>query len=63
MLLSFLSPANAVVWKAENKWDEKWENTYRAWVKKNWTEDFFMDQKKRPIYYLYSQFVLYHQNL
>ena len=54
MLLSFLSPANAVVWKAENKWDEKWENTYRAWVKKNWTEDFFMDQKKRPIYYLYS---------
>ncbi len=53
MLLSFLSPANAAIWKAENKWNEQWEKTYREWVKKNWTEEFFMDEKK-PIYYKYS---------
>jgi hypothetical protein len=53
MLLSFLSPANAAIWKAKNQWSEEWEETYRAWVKKNWTEDFFMDEK-RPIYYKYS---------
>lgn len=47
------SSANAAVWKAKNKWDEKWENVYRDWVKKNWTEEFFMDEKK-PIYYKYS---------
>ncbi|HFC92483.1 MAG TPA: hypothetical protein ENJ51_06690 [Leucothrix mucor] len=53
ILLTSLNPANAAIWKAKNQWNEQWENTYRAWVKKNWTEDFFMD-KKKPIYYKYS---------
>lgn len=53
MMLGIFNPANAVVWKAEHKWDEKWENTYREWVKNNWTEEFFMDEKK-PLYYKYE---------
>ncbi len=53
MLLGFFTSANAAVWKSENKWNEQWENTYREWVKKNWTEEFFMDEKK-PIYYKFA---------
>ena len=53
MLLTFSGVANAAVWKSKNKWNNQWENTYRAWVKKNWTEEFFMD-KKKPIYYKYA---------
>jgi len=53
ILFGFSIPANAAVWESKNKWDNKWENTYRAWVKQNWTEEFFMDEKK-PIYYKYS---------
>ena len=53
MLLTFSGTANSAVWESKNKWNEQWENTYRDWVKKNWTEEFFMN-KKTPIYYKYS---------
>jgi len=50
----FLSlPAQAMVWKSVNTWDKVWENRYQNWVKNNWTEDFFMNEKK-PIYYKFS---------
>jgi len=52
-LLSIASSSYASVWKAENKWDDVWEKRYQHWVKNNWTEEFFMDEKK-PIYYKYS---------
>lgn len=42
-----------MVWKAENTWDDIWEKRYQHWVKNNWTEDFFMNEKK-PIYYKFS---------
>jgi hypothetical protein len=48
-----MSSTHAAVWKAENKWDDVWEKRYQHWVKNNWTEEFFMDEKK-PIYYKYS---------
>lgn len=38
------------VWISKNKWDTKWENNYRAWVRKYWKEEIFMDEKK-PSYY------------
>jgi len=47
------SPAQAMVWKSINTWDNIWENRYQHWVKNNWTEDFFMNEKK-PIYYKFS---------
>lgn len=53
LLFSLLNTARAEIWKAENKWNDKWEGTYQNWVKKNWTEEFFMNEKK-PIYYKYS---------
>jgi len=49
----FSNYASAMVWKAENTWDAVWEKRYQHWVKNNWTEEFFMDEKK-PIYYKYS---------
>jgi len=51
IFLSF--PAQAMVWKSVNTWDKVWENRYQNWVKNNWTEDFFMNEKK-PIYYKFS---------
>ncbi len=42
-----------MVWRAENTWDDVWEKRYQHWVKNNWTEEFFMDEKK-PIYYKFS---------
>ena len=56
VFLSFVflySPAHAMVWKSVNTWDKVWENRYQHWVKNNWTEEFFMNEKK-PIYYKYS---------
>jgi len=56
LFLSFVflsSPVHAMVWKSVNTWDKVWENRYQHWVKNNWTEDFFMNEKK-PIYYKYS---------
>ena len=47
------SSAYAVVWKAENTWDNVWEKRYQHWVKNNWTEEFFMNEKK-PIYYKFA---------
>lgn len=52
-LLSFNSSASAMVWKSENTWSDVWEKRYQHWVKNNWTEEFFMDEKK-PIYYKFS---------
>ncbi|CAA6825946.1 MAG: Unknown protein [uncultured Thiotrichaceae bacterium] len=42
--------STAAVWKDTNKWDRNWEKKYQEWVKANWTEEFFMDDKK-PLYY------------
>ncbi len=47
------SSSYAMVWKAENTWNDVWEKRYQHWVKNNWTEDFFMNEKK-PIYYKFS---------
>jgi len=52
-LLLFSVPAFSMVWKSENTWDPVWEKRYQHWVKNNWTEEFFMDEKK-PIYYKFS---------
>ena len=49
----FASSASAAVWKAKNTWDERWENNYRAWVTRNWNEEFFMDEKK-ALYYKFE---------
>ena len=55
ILSAFLisSSVHAKVWKAENKWDDVWEKRYQHWVKNNWTDDIFMNEKK-PIYYKFS---------
>jgi hypothetical protein len=53
ILLYICAPSMAMVWKAENTWDDVWEKRYQHWVKNNWTEEFFMDEKK-PIYYKFS---------
>lgn len=58
VLLSFLlfflsSSAYSMVWKSENSWNDVWEKRYQHWVKNNWTEDFFMNEKKL-IYYKFS---------
>jgi len=47
------STSFAMVWKAENTWNSVWEKRYQHWVKNNWTEDIFMNEKK-PIYYKFS---------
>ncbi len=53
-LLVFLSTSsNAMVWKSENSWNAVWEKRYQHWVKNNWTEDFFMNEKK-PLYYKFA---------
>ncbi len=52
-LLFLTAPAHAMVWKSVNRWDATWEKRYQHWVKNNWTEDFFMNEKK-PIYYKFS---------
>lgn len=49
-----LSAANAAVWKDEHEWNGQWEKRYQLWVKKNWTDDIFMNPAK-PIYYKYAQ--------
>ena len=51
LVMSFVS--SAMVWKAENTWDNVWEKRYQHWVKNNWTEEFFMNEKT-PIYYKFS---------
>ena len=53
ILLGINTPSMAMVWKSENSWDEVWEKRYQHWVKNNWTEEFFMNEKK-PIYYKFS---------
>ena len=53
ILISICTPSMAMVWKSENSWDDLWEKRYQHWVKNNWTEEFFMDEKK-PIYYKFS---------
>jgi len=53
VLLSISNSSFAMVWKAENTWDAVWEKRYQHWVKNNWTEEFFMNEKK-PIYYKFS---------
>ncbi len=53
ILSSISTPSLAMVWKSENFWDDVWEKRYQHWVKNNWTEEFFMDEKK-PIYYMFS---------
>lgn len=53
VLFCFSSPSMAVVWKADNSWDQTWEERYQHWVKTSWTEDFFMDPSK-PLYYKYA---------
>ncbi len=53
ILSSISTPSLAMVWKSENFWDDVWEKRYQNWVKNNWTEEFFMDEKK-PIYYMFS---------
>ena len=49
----FYSSSSAMVWKSENTWDKVWEKRYQHWVKNNWNEEFFMNEKK-PIYYKYE---------
>ncbi len=52
----FLFPFDAgvaAVWQARSEWDNNWENRYRQWVVRNWTDDFFMNPAK-PIYYKYE---------
>ena len=51
--LLLFSSSQAMVWKSVNTWDNTWEKHYQHWVKNNWTEEFFMNEKK-PIYYKYS---------
>jgi len=51
--LLLFSSSQAMVWKSVNTWDNTWEKRYQHWVKNNWTEEFFMNEKK-PIYYKYS---------
>ena len=53
VLLSFISPVKASVWKNENTWDSDWEARYREWVNKEWKEDILMNPNK-PIYYKIS---------
>ncbi len=55
LILSFIfySSSSAMVWKAENTWDKTWEKRYQHWVKNNWNEEFFMNEKK-PIYYKWA---------
>lgn len=55
LLMSFvpLQGVMAAVWKAENEWNDAWENRYRQWVVNNWTDDFFMNPAK-PTYYRYE---------
>jgi hypothetical protein len=50
LLLLIAIPSQAAIWKNKYKWDANWEQKYRQWVQKNWTEEFFMDPKK-PLYY------------
>ncbi len=52
-LLAVSFSSHAMVWKTINTWDDVWEERYQHWVKNNWTEDFFMNEKK-PIYYKFS---------
>ncbi|MEE9327125.1 MAG: hypothetical protein V3U71_07490 [Cocleimonas sp.] len=52
-LVIFCFPSFSMVWKSENTWDAVWEKRYQHWVKNNWTEEFFMNEKK-PIYYKFS---------
>ena len=52
-VLLVVFPSQAMVWKTVNTWDDVWEKRYQHWVKNNWTEEFFMDERK-PIYYKYS---------
>ncbi len=51
LLLFFISTSSlhAAVWKATHQWDEAAEKDYQQWVQNNWTEDFFMNEKK-PLY-------------
>lgn len=53
IILFLYSNSHAMVWKAENTWNDVWEKRYQHWVKNNWTEDFFMNEKK-PKYYKFS---------
>ena len=48
--LTLSSSLSAAVWKSKGKWDRATEKDYQQWVQKNWTEEFFMDEKK-PLYY------------
>ena len=47
------SSSYSMVWKSENTWNDVWEKRYQHWVKHNWTEEFFMNEKK-PMYYKFS---------
>ncbi len=53
LLLISSSPLHAAVWKSTHKWDQAAEKDYQLWVKNNWTEDFFMNDKQ-PLYYKLS---------
>lgn len=56
LVVLFLFPfnyASAAVWNAQHQWDDNWEKRYQQWVKKNWTDDIFMNPAK-PIYYKYE---------
>ncbi len=49
----YCSSAYSMIWKSENTWNDVWEKRYQHWVKNNWTEEFFMNEKK-PMYYKFS---------
>jgi len=53
IFLIHCSSSYAMVWKSENTWNNVWEKRYQYWVKNNWTEEFFMNEKK-PMYYKFS---------
>lgn len=40
VIMSFQS-VHASVWQSENQWDAQWEDTFSAWVEKDWTTDIF----------------------
>jgi len=51
-VLLMANVANAEVWNSGNNyWNDSWEVKYQDWVAKEWKEDFFINQTKRPEYF------------
>ncbi len=51
LLFAFVlvTPAQAAVWESFNQWDNSWEQRYSDWVKAEWNQYIFSDEKS-PYY-------------